>query len=70
MKSIWTEGAVEDLQTAFDYLEASSPEAASRFAEIILTRVESLQTMPLRGRRRRSDSAYETYVHPWPYVII
>ena len=70
MRIIWTDGAVEDLQAAFDYLEASSPGTAFRFADAILTRVESLQTMPLRGRRRRSDSAYETYVHPWPYVII
>ena len=70
MKIVWTDGAVEDLQQASDYLERSSAEAAARLVEAVLTRVGGLSSMSYRGRKRRSDDGYEVYLDPWSYVIL
>ena len=70
MKLIWTDGAVEDLTQAVAFLARSSTDASARLAEAVLSRVELLQAMPYTGRKRRSDTAYELLISPWPYFVI
>ena len=46
---IWTERALADLEQLLAYIERDAPIAAKRFAQKIVTRVESLQDNPLLG---------------------
>jgi plasmid stabilization system protein ParE len=70
MKVRWSEGAAEDLEDIVEFIKRKSTESARRVAEGIYERSMSLGDFPHKGRKRRSDDAWELVCDPWPYVII
>lgn len=48
---IWTEPALADLDEIAEYIALDNPQAASRFVEKVLDRVERLQAHPMSGKR-------------------
>jgi toxin ParE1/3/4 len=65
----WTEGAVEDLQSAHDYLEAESPKAALETIDRIMSAVERLEQFPQMGRPGRVEGSRELVVTRTPFVV-
>jgi toxin ParE1/3/4 len=58
----WAEGAVEDLQSTRDYLEAESPKAALDTVDRIMSAVERLEQFPQMGRIGRVGGSRELVV--------
>lgn len=50
MKLVWTESAVRDLESIRDYIRRDSEYYASRFISRIFEAVETLTSLPKRGR--------------------
>lgn len=48
---IWTEPALADLDEIAEYIALDNPQAASRFVEKVLGRIERLQAHPMSGKR-------------------
>ena len=69
MKLRWTDGAVEDLQAARDYLEAENPRAASDAINRIMSAVERLSQFPQMGRPGRVDRSRELVVTGTPFLV-
>jgi len=65
----WTEGAVEDLQSAHDYLETENPKAAWEAVARIMSAVERLEQFPLMGRSGRVGGSRELVVTGSPFVV-
>jgi plasmid stabilization system protein ParE len=63
VKLRWTDGAVEDLQAARDYLEAENPRAASDAINRIMSAVERLSQFPQMVRPGRVAYA------AWPAFV-
>ena len=66
MKLRWTDGAVEGLQSAYEFLEAENPQAAIDTAEDtadrIVSAVERLEQFPQMGRPGRVEGTRELVV--------
>ena len=69
MKLRWTDGAVEDLQSAHDYLESEHPKAAWEAVARIVSAVERLERFPTMGRTGRVDGSRELVVTGTPLVV-
>ncbi len=69
MKLRWTDGAVEDLQAARDYLEAENPRAAWDAIKRIMSAVERLEQVPGMGRPGRVDGSRELMVTGTPFLV-
>jgi toxin ParE1/3/4 len=69
VKLRWTEGAVEDLQSAHDYLEAESPKAALDTVDRVMSAVERLEQFPNMGRAGRVGGSRELVVTGTPFVV-
>jgi toxin ParE1/3/4 len=69
VKLRWTEGAVEDLQSAHDYLEAESPKAALDTVDRVMSAVERLEQFPHMGRAGRVDGSRELVVTGTPFLV-
>jgi toxin ParE1/3/4 len=69
VKLRWTNGAVEDLQSAHDYLEAENPRAAWDAVARIMSAVERLQQFPHMGRLGRVEGSRELVVTGTPFVV-
>jgi toxin ParE1/3/4 len=69
MKLRWTEGAVEDLRSAYAYLEAENPKAASDVVDQIVSAVERLERFPQMGRAGRVEGTRELVVTGTPFVV-
>lgn len=50
VKIIWTESAVEDLRLIHEYISKDSKRYADRFVEILIERVDQLESFPNSGR--------------------
>ncbi len=69
MKLRWTDGAVENLRSADDYLEAEDPDAASDVVGRIISAVERLEQFPHMGRAGRVEGSRELVVTGTPFVV-
>jgi toxin ParE1/3/4 len=69
VKLRWVEGAVEDLQSAHDYLEAESPKAALDTVDRIMSAVQRLEQFPNMGRAGRVAGSRELVVTGTPFVV-
>jgi addiction module RelE/StbE family toxin len=71
MRVEWSQPAVADLQRISEYIEQDrSLETANRVSRVIYDAVQSLRTMPYRGRLGRVDNTRELLVQRLPYVIV
>jgi toxin ParE1/3/4 len=71
MRVEWSQPAVADLQRISEYIEQDrSLETANRVSRVIYDAVQSLRTMPYRGRPGRVDNTRELLVQRFPYVIV
>jgi plasmid stabilization system protein ParE len=63
----WSPKAVSDLKAIAKYIEQDrSLETANRVARVIYNAVQSLRTMPLRGRQGRVEATRELVVPSLP----
>jgi toxin ParE1/3/4 len=65
----WTDGAVEDLQSAHDYLETENPRAAWETVDRIMSAVERLEQFPHMGRLGRVEGSRELVVTGTRFVV-
>jgi addiction module RelE/StbE family toxin len=66
---IWHPGALEDLETIVDFIEARNPIAARRIGDAIRHTAAQLPTHPHAYRPGRVPGTREAVVHP-NYVLI
>ena len=69
MKLRWTDGAVENLQSAYAYLEAENSRAAGDMVDRIVSAVETLGRFPQLGRAGRVEGTRELVVTGTPFVV-
>jgi len=69
VKLRWTDGAVENLQSAHEYLEAENPRAAWGTVERIMSAVERLEQFPHMGRTGRVEGSRELVVIGTPFLV-
>ena len=69
MKLRWTDGAVEDLQAARDYLDSENPRAAWSAINRIMSAVERLEQFPQMGRPGRVARSRELVVTGTPLLV-
>jgi toxin ParE1/3/4 len=63
--------ALSDLQTISEYIEQGrSLETANRVSRSIYDAVQSLRTMPRRGRQGRLENTRELVVSSLPYLVV
>jgi toxin ParE1/3/4 len=68
MRLEWSQFALADRDTIFDYLEADSPQAAIIVDERIREQVEGLAQFPESGRLGRVEGTRELVIQRTPYV--
>jgi len=64
-----TDGAVENLRSAHEYLEGENPQAACDVVDRIMSAVERLEQFPHMGRSGRVDGSRELVVTGTPFVV-
>ena len=69
MKPRWTDGAVEDLQSAHRYLEGENPRAGRELVTTVISAVERLEQFPHMGRPGRVEGSRELPVTGTPFVV-
>lgn len=69
MKLRWTDGAVENLRSAHEYLEAENFQAACNVVDRIISAVERLEQFPHMGRIGRVEGSRELVVTGTPFVV-
>jgi toxin ParE1/3/4 len=69
VKLRWTDGAVEDLQAARDYLDSENPRAAWDAIDRIMSAVERLEQFPQMGRPGRVARSRELVVTGTPFLV-
>jgi addiction module RelE/StbE family toxin len=71
MRVEWSQPAVADLQRISGYIEQDrSLETANRVSRVIYDGVQSLRTMPYRGRPGRVNETRELVVRTLPYIVV
>lgn len=71
MRIEWSAAAVADLQTITEWIEQDrGHETANRVARAIYKAVQSLRTMPSRGRYGRLENTRELILPRLPYLIV
>jgi len=68
MRLEWSQFALADRDTIFEYLEADSPQAAIIVDERIREQVEGLAQFPESGRTGRVEGTRELVIQRTPYV--
>jgi toxin ParE1/3/4 len=67
----WSPPAVEDLKTIAEWIEQDRDfETANRIARAIYDAVQSLRTIPYRGRYGRLENTRELVVARLPYIVV
>jgi len=66
----WTYPAVRDLEIIGAYIRQDSRDAAHRVLTEIFTAVESLSSLPNRGRLGRLSDTRELVLTPSPYIAV
>lgn len=69
MMTVWSEGAMCDLEQIYEFVLMDRPSAAQRLVDSILEAADSLGTMPLRGRRLFGTDLRELILAPLPYIL-
>lgn len=69
MKLRWSDGAVEHLRSAHEYLEAENPKAAGEAIDRIISAVERLEQFPHMGRPGRVEGTRELVVTGTPFLV-
>jgi plasmid stabilization system protein ParE len=71
MRIEWSARAVLDLKAISEHLEQDrNQETANRVTRTIYDAVQSLRTMPRRGREGRVDSTRELVVQRLPCIVV
>ena len=71
MRIEWSAHAVADLKHISEYIEADrSLEVADRVSRTIYDTIQTLTSMPNRGRSGRLAGTRELLVHRLPYVVV
>lgn len=71
MRIEWSSHAVSDLKAISEYIERErSLETANRMTRAIYDSVQSLRTIPLRGRFGRIENTRELVASRLPYIIV
>jgi toxin ParE1/3/4 len=71
MRIEWSAHAVADLETISAYIEQDrSLETANRVARTIYEAVQSLRTLPHRGRAGRIENTRELVLPRLPYLVV
>lgn len=71
MRIDWTLRAVADLKSIAEWIEQDRDlEAANRVARAIYEAVQSLRTMPYRGRYGRLENTRELVIPRLPYIVV
>lgn len=65
----WLELALDDLDSAAEYIAIENPQAAERIAERIWQSGESLSDHPEIGRKGRIEGSREWVISHTPYLI-
>jgi toxin ParE1/3/4 len=67
----WSTHALSDLQSISEYIEQDrSLETANRVTRTMYDAVQSLLTMPYRGRHGRIEGVRELVVSRLPYIVV
>jgi len=66
---VWSELALDDLESLYGYISKDSPEAGRRTALAIVALVETLPDNPHIGRPGRVPGTRELVVPNTPYVV-
>jgi addiction module RelE/StbE family toxin len=67
----WSAAAVADLQAITDWIEQDRGiETANRIARSIYEAVQSLRSMPYRGRYGRIENTRELVIPRLPYLVV
>lgn len=66
----FTEIALSDLESTFDYISTENPKAAREIIEQILEGLEQLKKFPESGRAGRRRGTRELVISNLPYIII
>ena len=69
MKVVWSDPALDDVETHTEYLDQFNRVAAADLANALLTAGDSLASLPRRGRPGRLSGTRELLVI-FPYVIV
>ena len=71
MRIDWSTHALADLKAISEYIEYDrSLETANRVTRGIYDAVQSLRTMPLRGRYGRIENTRELVIPGLPYIVV
>ena len=71
MRIEWSTSAVSDLKAISGYIEGDrNLEIANRITRTIYDAVQSLRTMPNRGREGRVNDTRELMVPRLPYIVV
>ena len=71
MQIDWSAPALSDLQAISEYIEQDrNLETANRIARIVYETVQSLRTMPYRGRYGRVEGTRELVIPRLPYIAV
>lgn len=69
VKIRWTRLAVEDLDSAYDYIAETNPTAARTVTARISSALKALKAHPMIGRKGRVEGTGELVVPTTPYII-
>jgi addiction module RelE/StbE family toxin len=70
MQVRWTESAAEELRGIVRYIVRDRPDAAQRIARLIYEEVDTLHSMPHRGRPGPIPGTRELVLAPLPYIVL
>jgi len=69
VKLRWTRLALEDLNSAYEYISLESPSAAAKIGKKIKAAVRVLRTYPNLGRPGRVDDSRELVIPGTPFIV-
>lgn len=70
MRLRWTPAAAEDLEAIADYLAQHLPALAKSTIVQIYQSIQSLRSMPYRGREGREEGTRELVLPRLPYIVV
>ena len=66
----WTEQAVQDLDSAYDYISQENPSWLKPTIESILEAIEQIKKFPESGREGRVKGTKELVISAIPFIIV
>jgi plasmid stabilization system protein ParE len=68
----WTEVALSDLQETVRFIAGDNPQAAKRFGNLIVERIEGISTLPFSARmvpEKNDENIREIILRPYRLVL-